>query len=376
MKQHPARCFTRALVFTRAACTYWLGIWPSLNVELRRWRTQAERIPDKTLRIIALQALAAKRGNLEGAAAFATLSTRAWRQESAQAMVAYQVIFDYLDCLCEQPNPDPIAYGHQINQALLRAVKPGVDHADYYALYRSNCDGGYLTKLVDRCRETLIRLPSYTYVSIALDRATRRIATYQSLNHGDALGSHEALASWTRYQAIRREHENGQLLNWWEIAASCGSSLGSFALIALATRQAIDPQEVQAIEQAYFPWIGATNSLLDSLIDQTEDAAPGQHRLLDYYVSPQQATDRLEFIVREAAHHASQLPPRHGHTLMLAAMVGFYLTDPQADDPSVSAIRERAESGITEFAFPVRVVMRLRRIAARPQPSLANPPLH
>lgn len=361
----PARRYVRALAFARAARTYWLGIWPSLTLEVRRWRRQAERIPDESLRALALGSLTDKRGNLEGSVAFATLSTRAWRRESSYAMAAFEALFDYLDCLCEQPNPDPIANGNQINRALLLAVKPTTEHADYYALHTNSDDGGYLTMLADRCRTTLDRLPSYPAVGDALERAAQRIATYQSLNHGDATGSHDAFVRWAISKAARHHREHGEFLHWWEIGSSYGSSLGIFALIAAGTRPKVSAPEVTAIERAYFPWIGAANSLLDSLVDQDEDAEPGQHRLLDYYASAGQLVERLGLILHEAAQHASELPPRHGHTLILAGMIGFYLSHLNEGDPSLQAVHEAVLASVEDFGAPALAVMRSRRAAAR-----------
>ena len=41
--------------------------------------------------------------------------------------------------------------------------------------------------------------------------------------------------------------------------------------------------ETDAMESAYFPWIGALHVLLDSLIDRAADAQTGQHSLVDHY---------------------------------------------------------------------------------------------
>ena len=76
---------------------------PFLRCETQRWVKRAEAIPDQTLRRIALDALRLKRGNLEGAVAFAALARGQHRLPSARAMAAYEAAFDYLDCLCECP---------------------------------------------------------------------------------------------------------------------------------------------------------------------------------------------------------------------------------------------------------------------------------
>lgn len=111
-------------------------------------------------------------------------------------MIAFEVAFDYLDCLCEMPSVDPVAKGRLLTQALLVAVQPGRNHQNYYGHSSTGDDGGYLRALTDTCQDVLSSLPAYSLVSDALIRVTRRIVTYQSLNHGDAKGTHEAFAQW------------------------------------------------------------------------------------------------------------------------------------------------------------------------------------
>ncbi|MGD1058885.1 MAG: DUF2600 family protein, partial [Solirubrobacteraceae bacterium] len=81
--------------------------------------------------------------------------------------------------------------------------------------------------------------------------------------------------------------------------ASAGSSLGLFALIAAAAHPSLPPADASAIEDAYWPWIGALHSLLDSLIDKADDTAVAQQSLLDYYTTPQEAAARMQILARE-----------------------------------------------------------------------------
>lgn len=357
-----------ARAFVVAARTYWFEVWPLLQQELSVWRKHAEAIPDATLRRVALSAQHAKRRNLEGAIAFATLARPEHRLSSARAMVAYEAAFDYLDCLCELPNRDPMANSRRLMQALAVAVQPGQNHDDYYAHCKHTAaDSDYLRMLVDACQQALAPLPSYPVVRHRLLRISQRIATYQSLNHGDVAGSHDAFARWASHEAERHHAgRNGPDLYWWEVAAASGSSLAVFALIAAATDPATEPCHVSAIDSAYFPWIGATNSLLDSLVDQAEDAAPGQHRLLDYYGSVEELAVRLELITSEARERAQAVDASHGHVLILEAMVSFYLTQTEASMVGASQVRDRIRqsSSSSGFDLPVTLVMRTRNLAA------------
>lgn len=273
------RCHSRAsnclaLAFAAATRAYWLEVWPFLRSETQRWIKCAEAIPDQTLRHVALDALRLKRGNLEGAVAFAALARGRYRLSSARAMAAYEAAFDYLDYLCEMPSDDPPTNCRQLSQALIVAVQPGRKHEDYFAHHSLKGDGGYLHALVDTCQTALGSLPARPAVEEDLVRISSRLANFQSLNHGDANGSHNAFLDWASSEAAHhRRHDRGPELSWWEVGAAGGSSLAAFALIAAATDPGTGPAHAAAIDDAYFPWIGAVNSLLDSVVDRQEDDA-------------------------------------------------------------------------------------------------------
>jgi tetraprenyl-beta-curcumene synthase len=353
-----------ALAFVRAAWTYWLSVYSWLRRELRCWRRQARTIPDPVLRQTAVEAQIAKMGNIEGAVAFATFAASAHRLAGARAMAAYESVLDYLDCLCEMPNSDPVANGRQLNQALVAAVDPGAAHHDYYAHHPHQTDGGYLCGLLDACRRALRQLPAYPVVAGAVRRMSARNATFQSLNHGDAHGSHRQFDRWVKTEAAEyaRTHP-GEGLRWWEIGAAAGSSLGIFALIAAAADPTTGPADAANIERVYFPWIGAVNSLLDSFIDQQEDDVPGQHRLLDYYTSHDEAVARLESIITQAVHQTALLPSGDHHRMILAAMVSFYMSEPEVR--SYGETRERILTTMDDLGMYSMLIMRARRSANR-----------
>ena len=62
------------------------------------------------LRQLALDALD-KRGNIEGAAAFAAFVPLARRAKATRATSAFQAAYNLLDMLGEQPSPDPVRDG-------------------------------------------------------------------------------------------------------------------------------------------------------------------------------------------------------------------------------------------------------------------------
>ncbi|MGO9321653.1 MAG: DUF2600 family protein [Solirubrobacteraceae bacterium] len=358
MARQISRRFHSASGFARAAGRYWLTVFPHLQGELRRWQACAREIDDPVLRRLALDAQRVKQRSLEGAVAFAAFVPRSVQRPVITALTAYQVIFDYLDTLTEQPNADPISNGRQLNQALIEALEPRRAGTDYYA-HRSVGDNGYLDALVETCRTALTVLPSYAANLAPVHRAAERIVIYQSLNHGDANRSHDAFARWAR-----KETKPSTGLRWWETGAAAGSSLAVLALISAAADPALTQQDADALEVAYYPWIGALHTLLDSLIDHQEDtAAPGQRSLIDYYASPAETAARLEMIAVQAVRHASMLPHAHNHAMILAAMASFYLSDPQASTPDARLAKKQVLATMGKLAAPTMLVMRARHAA-------------
>jgi tetraprenyl-beta-curcumene synthase len=350
-----------------AARSYWLGVFPDACREVRVWRTRAREIPDPALRRLALDAHGEKRANIEGAAAFAAFAQPAGRHAAVRAVVAYQTMFDYLDNLSEEPSENPIANGRRLNSALLAAIAPEEPHRDYYACRPHGEDGGYLHALIATCRTALTALPSFAAIAELARGATERVATYQSLNHGDGNGRHDSFERWAR--ASGKTHAR---LRWWETGAAAGSTLDLFALIAAAADPALDPSVAKTLGTAYFPWVGALHSLLDSLADQTEDLATGRRGLIDYYRSPGEAADRIATIATEAMSQVSELPGGHSHTLIVAAMTSFYLCDlSMSSSPHARLAAPAVLEAMGRLAGPTMLILSARRAAGRVSDSLA-----
>lgn len=344
-----------------AARSYWLGVFPDACREVRSWRARAAEIPDPALRRIALQAHREKRGNLEGAAAFAAFAQPAGRHAAVRAVVAYQTMFDYLDNLSEEPSEDPIANGRQLNSALLAAIAPGEPHLDYYARRRHGEDGGYLHALIATCRTALTALPSFAAIAELVREATERVAMYQSLNHGDGSGRHDSFERWARDSGKAYSQ-----LRWWETGAAAGSTLDLFALVAAAADPALDPSVAKTLGTAYFPWVGALHSLLDSLADRTEDLATGRRGLIDYYQSPDEAADRIATIATEAMSQVSELPGCHSHKLIVAAMTSFYLCDlSTSSSPHARLAAPAVLEAMGRLARPTMLILSARRATGR-----------
>ena len=327
---------------------------------MRHWRRRAEAISDPLLRRHALETQRAEHGNLEGAAAFAVLAPRAHRAEVVRATVAFQVAYDYVDSLAEQDSTAPIANGYQLHLALLAALDPASEHLDYYRYSAAAHDDGYLESLAGTCGRALMTLPSYDAVRDATVRAVQRMIVYQSLNHGADVRPTDRcmLASWAT--SVTPAHSD---LRWWETAAGTASSLNVFALFAAACRSGLHSGQADAVELAYFPWIGALHVLLDSLIDRAADIQSGQHSLVDHYTSIEEAAARMSAIAARAVRATEMISESLQHAMILAAMTSFYVSAPCASAPDAEPIARRVLEAMGSLAVPTMVVLRARRAA-------------
>jgi tetraprenyl-beta-curcumene synthase len=353
------RDLTAELALGSTVARYLTSVLPLVRRELRRWREQASEIPDPVLRSQAIESLS-KRGNMEGAALFAVLAPRSHRRATVRALVAFQTAYNYLDTLGEQPSADPVANGRTLHRALLVALDPTATHPDYYALHPQREDGGFLVAVVDRCRAAFATLPAHAAVAAAASAAAARIVAFQSLNLTERQGGYEALEQWAR-----RETPDCSGLHWWQAAGAGGSSLAVHALIATAADADVQHREVEAIEAAYFPWICALHSLLDSLVDVDEDERAGQRNLLSYHASPEQAAFAMKLLAQRASEAASSLPDDLRHRVILTAMAGYYLSSPAASTPDARAIAGNVADAIGPLLAPALVLFKVRRAVAR-----------
>jgi tetraprenyl-beta-curcumene synthase len=353
----------RSAGFARAASRYWLTVFPAVARELRHRRELAMKIPDPVLRRVALEALECKRCNIEGAAAVELLAGSHSSRALIRALTACQTMCDYLDLLAEQPAEDPVANGYRLHEALIEALATeGRDRDDYYAYSPHRRDGGYLQALVRDVRQGLACLPRRALVDATLVRAAERIAVYQSFNHGDRHGSHEPFKRWAQSQV---DPDGG--VSWWETAAAIGSTLLLFALISSAARPDLTAEQVARIEAAYFPWIVALHTLLDSLVDLDEDHLAGGHRLIDRYRSPAHAAERMSSIAGEALDRCEGLPGGVRHRLLVIAMTGFYLCQAREGRSAHSrAVVPALLSAVGGLGSVAMGMMRVRHAMHRP----------
>jgi tetraprenyl-beta-curcumene synthase len=346
-----------ALMMTR----YWLNAHPVLRADMRAWQRRAAAIPDPALRANALTTLSGERLNAAGAALFATLVRRP-DPALLHALIAFQITWDYVDTLAEQPADDPIANGAQLHAALADALMPGGSRTDYYRLHRARDDGGYLDALVDACRAGCAELPAYAHVrSAALSEARR--ATVQAVNHAPARVREPALHRWALAQDMGAVD-----IRWFELAAAASSSLAIHALLAAAADPDTTSATVGDIHGAYFPWICGLSTLLDSLVDEREDELSGEVSFVAYYGSRVEALERVSVLARRSSDVVSSLPHDERHAVVVAGMVAMYLSKTSAWTRGARPLTLAVLRASGAATLPLLALMRAWRMMRRAAP--------
>ncbi|MDO8209658.1 DUF2600 family protein [Conexibacter sp. CPCC 206217] len=342
------------LLLATMLARYWLTVFPLARRALRGWAAAAAAIPDPELRRLAQHTLQNEHLNAEGAAIFATLAP--WRRTPAlvRAVVAYQVLYDYLDTITETPAPRTDD-ARQLHRALLDALDLEATPSDWYALHPNRDDGGYVAALVTACRAALSTLPAYDQVRPSALRLAALSREVQALNHDAAGDRASKLGRWAQTHPARTH------LRWWECAASASSSLGVHVLLGLATDRTTTATRARAAERSYCVSLGALNTLLESLVDLEEDQRTGDHSFVSYYRTPHETADRLQVIAASTRDDARRLPRADRHVVILAGMVGFYLACPEAWRPHARDTAARTLHAIGPPTMTLTRVLRLRR---------------
>lgn len=304
-----------------------------------------------------MEALACKRGNIDGAALF-------WIIPSSRnpcllkLLVAYQVMWDFLDCASETGAIAGQANGRQLHLALVDAVDPKRAISDYYRLHPSNKDAGYLRALVEACRRYSQRLPSFESIRPLLVREAYR-ANVQAINHDvEPDRRAAALREWVACEYPYRDD-----VRWFELAAAAGAGLSIYALFALAVEPHLKGSDAIGIYDAYFPWASALATMLDSYVDQDEDAANGDHVYIRHYRSQAMAEIGIHNLVRRSVLEAGALPNGERHVLLVACMIAMYLSKDSARVPARRDITQALAAAGGPSTTAMLPILRLWRTA-------------
>ncbi|MGA9315754.1 MAG: DUF2600 family protein [Solirubrobacteraceae bacterium] len=292
--------------------------------ELDIWRQRALQIPDLPIRRDALTALARKRGNIDGAALF-WIIPQIRSHTLLRLLVTYQIMWDYLDSTSETGADSGYENGVQLHLALIEALDASQPMSDYYRFHPWKDDNGYLYSLVESCRYLSAGLRSFERVRPVLVREARR-ANVQAFNHEtDPYVRDAALRRWAEH-----EYPWPRPALWFELTAAAGAGISIYALFALTVESECTDADIDAVYGAYFPSASALATMLDSYVDQHEDALNEDHIYIRHYASSTLARQGIQRFITRSLQEAGALPNGERHILVIACMIAMYLSKDSA----------------------------------------------
>lgn len=340
---------------------YWRYVAPEVRRELKRWSGRAAQIGDRHLRELAIEKLQVEHFNAEVAATLATLVPEAHRSRTIEAIVASEVLYDYLDGLTEEPTTeDPLESGCRLYRGFT-AIFDGAT-ADRPATERFvRDDGGYLDELSTTAGEAIASLPRKCVVERAGRSSAERCAIGQVRVHAVPQVGVDQLEQWAHGDV-----EVGGAMEWREhIAGSVASVLAVHALIAAGADDSITEEQAEALESAYLS-ISAMSTMLDSLIDYERDVASGDPWLVRLYGGDVDVLgDRLVAVAREAVARTRLLPNDAHHMMTLMGVVAYYTSAAEARSELARPVVARLHRELSPSILPTLAVMRLWRLAKR-----------
>ncbi len=349
------------LALVLANARYWTSVAPIVRRELKRWQLRAHAIDNPELRALALSKLDGEGFHAEAAAMLATLTPCAHRSSVVEAIVALELLFDYLDGLTELPSRDPLREGDRLFEVLRNAVTfPRAGTSGLVEQQLCN-DGGYLDELSRAVSAALGRLPGAATITQAAQRVASRSGEAQTRMHAAAQIGTAQLEEWARVEA------EGVGLGWRELVAGSASSvLVLHALIDAAADPRMTPEAAARIAEAYLSMCVLV-TLLDGVVDYEDDAsgdgssAPGFVRLYDL----DELADTMGAAARRAIGQARALPEGAHHVMLLAGVVAYYSSAPGAESEFARSAIDRLRRELAPLISPTLAVMRTWRIARR-----------
>jgi tetraprenyl-beta-curcumene synthase len=338
---------------------YWSNVAPLAREQMRRWRSRAQAIDDPVLRALALAKLDEEGFNAEAAAMLATLAPRRQRRRAVEAIVASEILYDYLDGLTESPASEAPGDGERLFTAFADAVTPSAEPGGGYYRDHSRSEDVYLGELVASVRLALGGLPATASVAETLARSAARGAQAQLHIHAAGPAQTEQPRRWAEREAA------GTSLGWREFLAGAACSvLAVHALIVAASDHRTTYEQALEIDRIYL-LMSVLPTILDSLIDHAQDADADQPGYVRHYDDRDVLARRLARVIDDAVGHSRRVPNGAHHVMTLVGVVAYYASAPTADSEFARPVMAHFGAQLQPLLTPSLRLMRAWRAAKR-----------
>ncbi len=302
------------------------SIYPSIEKKFKEYRTYTKRIRKLSVKATAREALDKSRFDA-AVSSICLLYDKTNTELAAEVLFSFDAIVQYLNSICLRSYTGTEPFLKLIFSSLRDALNLRTDaYENYFTFFPSKDDDGYLTILVEKCRQKVLLLPSYNvirdhlaaFISLFIDLQVTKFSS-------DDNAKEVNLINWSTAHGQKYPE-----LSCWEYCMAVDSNLSIRLLLAMATDPELSEQKAENLNSAFFPWICCIQKILEGYINYNDDLFSGNINYDFYYENLKEYENRIIFFMDRALKFKTG---QWSHTRMAAKLLlGIYITHPKASE--------------------------------------------
>ncbi len=330
-------------------------IYPVIGQRIGEYSAYTSRIRKPSIRGMALEAL--EKNRFDGAvSAVCTLYPEVDISSAADVMFSFQAIIRYLSTICIRSSNNTAPFLKLIYASLKDAANLRTDAFEqYFTFFPSKDDDGYLSILVEKCRQKVRLLPSFEIIRGHLAAFLALFIDLQVAKYSEDEDTREVnLNNWSAVHGQKYPDLSDR-----EFCMAADSPLGILMLLALATDPDLTEQNAENLSKAFFPWICGIQKILEGYANYNKEFFSGTVNHNFYYENLKEYENRIIFFI-DKVFKFKGTNSNHFRT-MVKLLLCIYTTHPKAEE-GMSKITGKAlvQSGGRGMFFYMSSVKLLR----------------
>jgi tetraprenyl-beta-curcumene synthase len=303
--------------------TFAKNIYPVVSQRINEYRAYTNRINKPLIRTKALDALDKNEFDIVVASVY-SLYPDIDVNLATEVIFAFQAILRYLNIISEYASASTEPFFRLIFSSLKDAANlRGDEFIQYFTFFPSKDDDGYLSILVEKCRQKVRLLPAYDVVRDYISACLTLFIDLQVTKYSfDGIDREKKLKSWSCIHGQKYPD-----MSVWEFCMSVDSPLTLQLLFALATNPELTSLETEGMYNAFFPWFGGLQKILEGYLDYNDNLHAGNSNDIFYYENLKDYESRTNYFKDRAADVFDQAYPPS----IVKILLSTYLTLPKAN---------------------------------------------
>ncbi|OPX45832.1 tetraprenyl-beta-curcumene synthase [Ruminiclostridium hungatei] len=343
--------FIRSLSYSKK---YNKIIYPSIEKKIREYRVYTKRIRKLSVKSTAREALDKSRSDA-AVSSICLLYDNVNMELAAEVLFSFEAIVQYLNSVCLRSYTGTEPFLKLIFSSLRDALNLRTDsYENYFTFFPSKDDDGYLTILVEKCRQKVLLLPSYhvirdhlaAFLSLFIDLQVTKFSS-------DDNAKEVNLINWSAAHGQKYSQ-----LSCWEYCMAVDSTLSIRLLLAMATDPELSEQKAENLNSTFFPWICCIQKILEGYISYNDDLFAGNINYDFYYDNLKEYENRIVFFTDRALKLRTS---EWSHTrTAVKLLLSIYITHPKASEGmnriTSKALLKAGGRGMSFYTLAVRLL--------------------